>query len=79
MAENAAKQGKLDSFAAIFLFIFLPCMWGLGLQNDSPISHVAGGRNQSRKCATNYLRIENSGGVRVQGGHTKLFKFTIFP
>ena len=36
MAQNASKQGKLDNFAAIFLFIFLPCMWGLGLQNDSP-------------------------------------------
>ena len=36
MAPNASKQGKLDSFAAIYLFIFLPCMWGLGLQNDSP-------------------------------------------
>ena len=33
---NASKQGKLDSCAAIFLFISLPCMWGLGFQNDSP-------------------------------------------
>ena len=30
MTPNASKQGKLDSFAAIFWFIFLPCMWGLG-------------------------------------------------
>ena len=36
MAQNASKQGKLDSLAAIYLFIFLPCMWGLGFQNDSP-------------------------------------------
>ena len=36
MTPNASKQGKLDSFGAIFLFIFLPCMWGLGFQNDSP-------------------------------------------
>ena len=38
MTPNASKQGKLDSFGAIFLFIFLPCMWGLGSQNDSPIT-----------------------------------------
>ena len=36
MTQNASKQGKLDSFGAMFLFIFLPCMWGLGSQNDSP-------------------------------------------
>ena len=30
MAQNASKQGRLDSFAAKCLFIFLPCMWGLG-------------------------------------------------
>ena len=33
MAQNAAKQGKLDSFSAIFLFICLPGIWGLGFQN----------------------------------------------
>ena len=32
MTHNASKQGKLDSFGAIFLFIFLPCMWGWGCQ-----------------------------------------------
>ena len=26
MTQNASKQGKLDSFGAIFLFIFLPCI-----------------------------------------------------
>ena len=36
MTPDASKQGKLDSFGPIFLFIFLPCMWGLGFQNDSP-------------------------------------------
>ena len=36
MAPNASKQGKFDSLGAIFLFIFLPCMWGLGLQKESP-------------------------------------------
>ena len=45
MTQNASKQGKLDSFGAIFLFIFLPCMWGLGLQNDSP-SFFFEGRSQ---------------------------------
>ena len=38
MTPHASKEGKLDRFAAIFLFIFLPCMWVLGFQNDSPIS-----------------------------------------
>ena len=38
MTPNASKQGKLDSFGAIFLFIFLPRMWGLGFQNDSPVA-----------------------------------------
>ena len=30
------KQGLLDSFGAIYLFMFWPCMWGLGFQNHSP-------------------------------------------
>ena len=38
MTLNASKQGKLDSFAAILLFIVLPCMRGLGFQNDSAIA-----------------------------------------
>ena len=37
MTPNASKQGKFGSLGAIFLFIFLPCMWGLGLQKESPI------------------------------------------
>ena len=37
MTPNALKQGKFDSLGAIFLFIFLPCMWGLGLQKESPL------------------------------------------
>ena len=36
MTQNASKQGKFDGFAAILLFIFVPCMWELGFQNDSP-------------------------------------------
>ena len=36
MTPKASKQGQLDSLGAIFLFIFLPCMWGLGFRNDSP-------------------------------------------
>ena len=36
MTPNASKQGKFDSFTAIFLFIFLPCL-GLGFQNNSPL------------------------------------------
>ena len=36
MTPNASKQGKLASFGAIFLFIFLPCMWGLGLRTRRP-------------------------------------------
>ena len=43
MTPNALKQGKFGSLGAIFLFIFLPCVWGLGLQKESllkdPISH----------------------------------------
>ena len=35
MTPNASKQGKLDSFGAIVLFTFLPCMWGLEFQKDS--------------------------------------------
>ena len=36
MTQNARKQVKLDRFAALYLFIFLPCMWGLAFQNASP-------------------------------------------
>ena len=36
MTPNASKQGKFGSLGAICLFIFLPCMWGLGLQKNSP-------------------------------------------
>ena len=36
MSQYASKQGKFGSLEATFLFIFLPCMWGLGLQNESP-------------------------------------------
>ena len=42
MTPNASKQGKLDNLGAIFLFIGLPCMWGLGFQNDSPLSATRG-------------------------------------
>ena len=35
MTQFASKQGKFGSLGAIFLFIFFPCMWGLGLQNKS--------------------------------------------
>ena len=35
MIQNASKQGKLDYFVTIFVLIVLPCMWGLGFQNDS--------------------------------------------
>ena len=31
MTPNASKQGKFGSLGAICLFIFLPCMWGLGV------------------------------------------------
>ena len=36
MTRNALKQGKFGSLGGTFLFIFLPCMWGLGLQKESP-------------------------------------------
>ena len=36
MTPSASKQGKLDSFGAIFLFICLPYMLGWGFRNDSP-------------------------------------------
>ena len=35
MTPNALKQGKFGSLGAIFLFIFLPCIWRLGLQKES--------------------------------------------
>ena len=53
MTQNASKQGKLDSFGAIFLFIVLPCMWGLGLPNDSPVP-AALGRRASYKAPCSY-------------------------
>ena len=34
MTQNASKQSELNSYAAICLFIFLPCMWGLGSESD---------------------------------------------
>ena len=37
MTQIASKSGTLDSFVAIFLFIVLPSMWGLGSQNDCPL------------------------------------------
>ena len=36
MTPNASKQGKFGSLGAIFLFIFLPCMWGLGGCKKNP-------------------------------------------
>ena len=30
------KTRENRQFAAMFLFMFLPCMWGLGFRNDSP-------------------------------------------
>ena len=36
MTQNALKQGALDSLVAMSLFVFLPCMGGLGFQNDAP-------------------------------------------
>ena len=38
MTPNASKQGKFGTLGAIFLFILLPCMWGLGSLKESPIS-----------------------------------------
>ena len=51
MTPNALEQGKFGSLGAIFLFIFLPCMWGLGFQKESPllleqdIKHVGNGQS----------------------------------
>ena len=42
LTPNASKQGKFSSLGAIFLFIFLPCMWGLGLQKESPMMFLLG-------------------------------------
>ena len=33
---NTSQQDKIGSLGAIFLFILLPCMWGLGFQKESP-------------------------------------------
>ena len=35
MTPNPSKQGKFGSLRAMFLFILLPCMWGLGFQRES--------------------------------------------
>ena len=46
MTPNASNQGKFGSLGAICLFIFLPCMWGLGFQKESPLpdkNHRIGG------------------------------------
>ena len=42
MTPNAPKQDKLDSFGAIFLVIFLHCMWGLGFQNELSRQFICG-------------------------------------
>ena len=47
---NASKQGKFDSFRAIFLFMILPCMCGLGFQNDSPIHIFVRVPGQEDRC-----------------------------
>ena len=39
MTPSAVKQGKFGSLGAMFLFIFLPCMWGLGSQKELPFPH----------------------------------------
>ena len=43
MTPNASKQGNFGSLGAIFLFIFLPCMWGLGFQRESWTGKVLAG------------------------------------
>ena len=42
MTPNASKQGKFGSLGAMFLFIFLPCMWELGFQKESPMTKIRG-------------------------------------
>ena len=37
MTPNASKQGNSTVWGAIFLFIVLHFMWGLGFQNDSSV------------------------------------------
>ena len=37
MTPNASEPGNFGSLGAIFLFILLPCMWGLGLQKDPKV------------------------------------------
>ena len=41
VAPNASKQGDFGSLVAIFLFIILPCMRGLGLRKESPMTRIA--------------------------------------
>ena len=36
MTPDASKQGKFGSLGAAFLFIVLPCMWGLGFRKEPP-------------------------------------------
>ena len=74
MENQNGNQNKIiassDSFAAIFLFIFLAFMWGLGFQNDSP-AYV---HSQAPECAltnrTNHILGKIEGGFS-EGGFFK--------
>ena len=63
-----SKQGKVSSLGAMFLFMFfLPCVWGLGFQKDSPLAsntpHIGTGPS------------EMSRSEMAQIGRTNVWKF----
>ena len=84
MTQNASKQGSFGSLGAIRLFIFLPCTWGLGLQEEFPLIRTRFGpeirhfgsesgpnRVKSRsKSGPDQVRGEGFGGGRVQRGRS---------
>ena len=57
MTPNASKQGKFGSLGAIFLFICLPCMWGLGPNHPVGVAKFPNlcDRRPSPSALLNYL------------------------
>ena len=64
MTQYASKQGKFGSLGAIFLFIFSPCMWGLGLQNESPFVNYLGRHVCRTKLPPKNFKIDTKNGLK---------------